>query len=514
MPIFVETRLRVSEPSPGITSHAAQRAARNVGVMAVAQILSKGVLFIWQLILIPLLGPVEYGVYGTVGAMLLIGVAITGFGMGVIVIREVARQRERAGRYLSAALFMQTLLGLLAYVGLQAAALLLNYPSEIRGFLAIASLSLFVDMFGNLPYEQLLAQERMTTTAAVEVGHIVVRIALAGVALALGYGLLGVYVITLASGVGRAGVLWWVVLRGGVRPRFPIDRTLARGLVRDGAPGAAQALVNTGYQNVDRLVTASLVGSQGVGFLSAAFVVITGMIEVLSTTVLIAVYPLMSRMSGAGSDPVRFRRVVDTLAHFTLVVTLPIVLAVSIFSDALVSVLGARYAPTADILRIMIWYSLVAMITNVYANALLAQNRQRITLFVRTLGLALNLAALLLLLPRLGLIGAPIALVVGESVVLALLVPRFRQGAALVAHPGKLARVIVAAGVAGLVMALLHAIQPPLLAAVIGGVLGVLVYGVLILWLRGLDAGDWGLIRQLVEAMPGGKRIARWLPAA
>lgn len=505
--------MRVSESSVVITSTAAQRAARNVGVMAAAQILSKGVLFAWQLILIPLLGPAEYGVYGTVGALMLIGVAITGFGMGVIVIREVARQRDHAGRYLSAALFMQTLLGLLAYVGLQVAALLLDYPPEVRGFLAIASLSLFVDMLGNISYEQLLAQERMATTAAVEVGHIVARIALAGAALALGYGLLGVYVVTLASGLGRAAVLWTAVLRGGVRPHFPVDRALARGLLRDGAPGAAQALVNTGYQNVDRLVTASLLGSQAVGYLSAAFVVITGMIELLSTTVLISVYPLMARISGTGSDPARFRRVVDTLAHFTLVVTLPIVLGVSIYADALVSVLGARFAPTADILRVMTWYALLVNIANVYANGLLAQNRQRVTFVVRTLGLALNLALLLFLLPRQGLIGAPIALVIGEAVVLVLLVPRFTQGEPVLAHPGKLASVIVAGTAAGLAMALLHMIQPPLLAAFVGGASGVLVYGALILWLRGLDAGDWALIRQLAEAMPGGKRLLRWLPS-
>jgi O-antigen/teichoic acid export membrane protein len=503
----------VTDSSPVLTSDAAQRAARNVGVVAVAQILSKGVLFAWQLILIPLLGPTEYGVYGTVNALMLIGVAITGFGMGVIVIREVARQRERAGRYLSAALFMQTLLGALSYILLQIAALLLDYSPELRGFLAIAALSLLVDMLGNVSYDQLIAHERMATAAAVEVGHIVVRIALAGIALVLGFGLLGVYGVTLATGLGRAAVLWAAVLRGGVRPHFPLDRVVAGGLLRDGAPGAAQALVMTAYQNVDRLVTATLIGAQAVGYLSAAFVIIVGMVELLSTTVFIAVYPLMSRLSGAGSDPARFRRMVETLAHFSLVTTLPIVLAISIYSDALVSVLGARYAPTADILRVMIWYALLVIISNAYANGLLAQNRQRVTFVVRSVGLLLNLALLLLLLPRVGVIGAPIALVVGEVVVMALLVPRFVQGAHVLPHPGKLGRVIVAGSVAGLVMGLLHAIQPPLLGAAIGGVLGFLIYAALILWLRGLDASDWSLIRQLVQAMPGVGRIVRWLPA-
>lgn len=496
------------------SSAAAQRAARNMTAMAAAQVLSKGVLFIWQLVLIPLLGPAEYGVYGTVNALFPIGVVITGFGMGVIIIRDVARRRELAGAYLSSALFLQTILGLLAYVGIQLAALLLNYPSEVRGFLAIACLSLFIDMFGTLCFEQLQAQERMVINAAIEFSHIAIRISLAALVLFAGFGLLGVYAVTLVSGIGRAVVLWIVVVRSGVRPEFPIDRALARRLLRDGAPGAAAGLVTTVYQNIDRLVTASLIGSQGVGYLAAAYIVVFGVIELLGTTVLIAVFPLLARISGAGSDPARFRRVVETLAHFSLVVTFPIVLAISIYADTLVSVLGARYAPTGDILRIMIWYALLVIITNVYVNGLLAQNRQRITFVVRTFALLINFVLLLLLLPRLGLSGAPIALVIGEVVVLALLVPRFAQGSPVLPRPGKLLRVMIAGAAAGVIMGLLHIIQPPLLGAVIGGTSGLVIYGALILWLRGLDADDWALIRQLAEAMPGGRRIVRWLPAA
>jgi O-antigen/teichoic acid export membrane protein len=432
--------------------------------------------------------------------------------MGVIIIRDVARRRERAGAYLSSALVMQTILGLLAYAGIQTAAALLDYPPEVRGYLAIASLSLFIDMFGTLCFEQLQAQERMVINAVIEFAHIAIRIALAAVVLFAGYGLLGVYVVTLLSGIGRAVALWVVLLRSGVRPQFPLDRSLARGLLRDGAPGAAAGLVTTAYQNLDRLVTASVIGSRAVGYLSAAFIVVFGVIELLSTTVLIAVFPLLARISGADGDMVRFRRVVERLAHFTLVVTLPIVLAVSIYADALVSLLGSAYAPTGELLRVMIWYAFFAMLSNIYMQALLAENRQHVTFFIRTIVLAFNLGLLLLLLPRLGLIGAPLVSIIGEMIVLALLVWQYARGAPPLPNLGKVLRAIAAGAAAGVVMALLHIIQPPPLAAVIGGAAGLLVYGGLILVLRGFDSDDWALIRQLVGAMPGGGRLARFLP--
>lgn len=502
----------MNEPSAAFTAASARRAARNMGAMAAAQILSKGALFIWQLILIPLLGPQEYGVYGTVGALLLIGVAVTSFGMGNIIIRDVARRRDLAGDYLSSALFLQTILALLTYLGVQLAAALLGYAPEVRSFLAIAGLSLFVDMFGTLCFEQLQAQEKMVTTAMSEIIHVIVRIALAGLALVAGYGLLGVYVMTLIASALRAAILWGALLRTGVRPRYPIQRSLSVGLLRDGAPGAATALVTTGYQNADRLVTASLIGSQAVGYLSAAFVIVFGVVEMLSTTVLIVVYPLLARISRAGSDMARFRRVVESLAHFTFVGTLPIVLAISVYSDALVSVLGIRYAQTADILRVMIWYAFVAITVNIYVLALLVQNRQQVTFVIRSGGLLLNLGLLLLLLPRLGVIGAPIASIIGETVVLVLLIPRFLQGAPTTRSLRKTLRVCVAALAGGCVMLLLRSIQPALLGAFIGGAAGLVVYGASVHMLRGLNGDDWAMLRPLIEALPGGGRLVRWLP--
>ncbi|MCA9911323.1 MAG: hypothetical protein KC519_21870, partial [Anaerolineae bacterium] len=47
---------------------------------------------------------------------------------------------------------------------------------------------------------------------------------------------------------------------------------------------------------------------------------------------------------------------------------------------------------------------------------------------------------------------------------------------------------------------------------ILGIVGGLLVYAVAVLLLRVLHADDWALLRRLIEAMPGGGLVARWLP--
>ena len=88
----------------------AKRAARNVTALMVASLISKGALFVWQLILAPWLGTFTYGIYGTVGALIAVSGSISSFSMGLIVIRDVAREPHKAGKYWSAIMVLQTVL--------------------------------------------------------------------------------------------------------------------------------------------------------------------------------------------------------------------------------------------------------------------------------------------------------------------------------------------------------------------------------------------------------------------
>ena len=58
------------EAVEGFSSATAKRAARNATALALSNIASKGLLFIWQLMLARWLESSDYGVYGTIGALL------------------------------------------------------------------------------------------------------------------------------------------------------------------------------------------------------------------------------------------------------------------------------------------------------------------------------------------------------------------------------------------------------------------------------------------------------------
>ncbi|MYD10666.1 MAG: oligosaccharide flippase family protein [Chloroflexi bacterium] len=482
----------------------AKRAARNVSVLMAASIVSKGALYLWQIALSVLLGPSEYGIYGTVGGMMVTAASVAGFGLGLIVIRDVAREPHKAGKYWTCMLFAQTVLALFAYIGMNAFAI--GYSDTLRGFAALAGINLFIDLFGNMGYDLLVAQEKLVKTSLVEIVHIAARIALAWLALMAGWGLLGVYGAAILSGIFRSIALVGLNLSAGVRPQFPLDWKTAKPLLINSAPLALSAFLTLAYSHSDKLLTTGILSERVTGYLTAAFVINFGVIELLSVSVLVAAYPLLSRYYEDGRNPL-FGFMVEKLALYMILVALPMALSVSILADKIMlPLLGEAYAPSAGILRLLIWYTGITIVGNVFNQGLLVQNRQRRLLLIRGSSLALNISLTALLLlnlrdPR----GAVIASIVGEILVLVALLASFRAKGW---QPERVALSAARAAVAALPAALVMlALRDQFIALPLLGGLGVYVGGVIVA--RVLSDEDWDLIYRLASATPGAALVAR-----
>ena len=148
------------------------------------------------------------------------------------------------------------------------------------------------------------------------------------------------------------------------------------------------ALLTLAYQHADKLLTTGILGERETGYLVVAFVINFGVIELVSSSALVAAYPVLSRYHEGGRNPI-FGFMIEKLALWMLLAGLPLALGVSILAEAIIlPLLGETYAPSADILRLLIWYTAITMFGNVFSKALLIQNRQRRLLAIRASGLA------------------------------------------------------------------------------------------------------------------------------
>jgi O-antigen/teichoic acid export membrane protein len=86
-----------------------------------------------------------------------------------------------------------------------------------------------------------------------------------------------------------------------------------------------------------------------------------------------------------------------------------------------VLVFGTGFRDAAAVLTVMGWVIVVRMIHAVLAQALTAEDRQIRVLTTRTAGLAANLALTLVLLPRVGIVGAAIGTMAGELLIVVMM---------------------------------------------------------------------------------------------
>lgn len=495
-----------SNVSPSITASDAKRAARNVGALMSASVVSKGLLFVWQIALAKFLGPSELGVFNTIVGLLGIAVVIVGFGTGVIAIREIANKPKKIGQYAATLLFIQTFLAGVGYIGAIVASFALG-DSIISGFTAIAALSLIIDMFGSIGNDLLLAQERMVISSVIDIVHIVLRVALAAAALYIGWGLLGVYLATIFSGIVRSSLFWFIHLRDKLHPVWPLEQEIVIPLVRDAAPIAMAAILSQTYAHADKLMTTGLIGVESTGFLAPAFLIHFGISEMLSTQLMLAMYPMMARYYDADKTET-FGFIVEKLARFTLILVLPIALVLTIFASSIILLIfDAAYTPTIGILQIVVWFTLFSVIRAVFSRALLVQNKQTYTLKVLVVSLSLNIVLNTILLlryrdPR----GAAVASVIAEGLTLFLLAWAFHaNGFKWRRVIPQTLRILVVGVMAALVM-----IGAGLIHPLVGILFGGMIYLAGIIFGGALSEDDWDLLYRLVAAMPGGEIIRRY----
>ena len=483
----------------GVSADPLARAVRNATALGVSTLAANGLLFGWQLVLARWLGPTDYGVYGTIGALLAVAAAVPECGMGLVVVRDVAVRPADAGRYLGATLAVQPLLAVAAYAGVRGAARLLGYDAGLRALLVLAAASLLIGALGNMGHNQLLAAERMVPPALIAVAHAALLVGLAATALALGTGLWGLYAATLLAGLGRAGAYWTLLGTMGCRPVLPPDRAVVSGLLAGGLPLAATSLLALTYVHADKLVTTALLGPAATGFLTAGFVIAFGLIELLSTTVLVAVLPWMARTHAAG-DRDALHGTLEALVVFAVAAGTPVAIAASLLAAPLAGgVFGAAFARTADVLRVLMWYIVLAMVVNVFAQALTVQNRQGRLLAVRASGLALNVGLALVLLPALGPAGAAVAMLASEAAVLGWVSRAFPLGVEWWARVAdRVWRLGLAASAQSAILLALRARHP---VAAVGA--GVAAYVVLAAVAGALPRGDRERLGRLLVAVPG-----------
>lgn len=462
-----------------------QRVAANTTYQLAGRAVVLAIAAVSIVVLTRYLGTADYGRYAlALSFMQLFGV-FADAGLTTIVVRELSRDRSRADILVANALTLRLLLALATIAVAGLVSLVMPYEPDVRAAILLAGIPLLFGSLNSALTAVLQAELRMGRAA---VADVVGRLAAFGAVLLVVALDLGFYAAVGAAGFGAAATL--VTTQALVRPLARVSVAAApevwRPLLRASLPVGLALALNEAYVRADTVIISLYRDFHEVGLYSLAYRVLE-LSTLLGATFLTSMFPVMARRARDGA----LRESVQIAWDVFVIAGSALAACGAVLAPELVRVAaGDEFADAADPLRVLLVAGALAFVNGVIGYALIAVDRQRKALWLNALGLGVNVALNLVLVPAYGIVAAAVVTVFSELIVLAGGLWLARRHLGFVPGAGVVPAAVAAAAVTAGVLLVL----PETLALLLP--VALLVYPALVLGLspraRGLAAAGLG----------------------
>jgi O-antigen/teichoic acid export membrane protein len=359
--------------------------------------------------------PVEtFGRYVLVLATIELFRQVADFGIDYIAVRRLAR--DPGAGVLRPALRLKLAMSLVAVACAEVFALAMGYGPQFMGYLALASLALLFSATASTlatSFQATLSMRRLVPVnatanllmlALVWAGilfHVSVAGFLLAAALAEAYGLALTFLLLRRAGhrAQRVAPVW----------------VPARGLLAEAAPlGLASVLVMM-YFRLDTIVLSKVAGETEVGRYGAIFRLTEGSLA-LAAGLAATFLPLLSTYLANPDSRQRGLELYERGFNVLLASSVLLASTITLLAGPIMRLLyGAPYADAAPGLAVLIWSTVFMSLNMMQTSAFVALGRQRALFGVTIVNLLINVALIVTLIPRFGLLGACAATVVTEA---------------------------------------------------------------------------------------------------
>lgn len=396
-----------------------RRVAKNSAVLMFLSLLNRGIDFVFAMLRLRILGPIGEGSYAFVISIYGFFEVVVRFGLGTLLTRDIAQEKDQAGRYLTNVLGLRLLLyalsipAVILVAGIYAAGGDLS-TAEAQA-LALFMISLFFATLSDSFSAVFIAYEEMEYPAGISTAIVVAKVALGGLVLLPPFsaGFVGLAAVSLAMNIVQSVWLWT-----SMRKRIPLrlgglDRALQRTMAIQAFPLMLNHLLASIFWRIDFWLLKPLAGTASVGIYSAGVKYLDGF-NVIPSYFTIALFPLMSRYAKDSRESLV--RAYELAIRLLVMVALPIAISVTVLSTPLIRVLGgSAFLPDSAIaLTILIWSIPIGFVNSVTQYALIAIGQQRFLTKAFVIGVVFNISANLVMIPRFGYKGAALVTILSE----------------------------------------------------------------------------------------------------
>ena len=443
------------------------------------------------------LGTGEFGAYGTAAALSVILSILSTLGMLPLLIRDIAREPERAPELMRSAHLLKTIAnGVMLVTLVVVAKWLLAYPDRVVATALLLGVSYAIGSYAENMAAYFQAMERMHVWMQASAAFGLVT---GGLGAALVWTTSSMVWFALAPIVGQAAALFWLVRQA----PWPIRRgewapwSEVRNLALETVPFAAAFVALTIYYKIDVLLLAAWRSPADVGLYTAAYK-FWDVAQALSLVAIAAVYPRISRIAPRNGTGERWAG--TRVTELMVLAVVPACALLWLLKGPLIETLyGASYVDATPVLG-RLSPALPALAVNLLAGYIIgAAGKMTHVAVLYAVGVVANVVLNVFLVTSMGPLGAATAKLGSEVLLAGGFLVILRMQAAVAPTIQTLVIAVVAGGLAWVVA---------WIPDTTGGLVQASVYAVsvaLLYWRsRVVPEGEWLTLREAVQLGNGG----------
>ncbi|NQS88893.1 flippase [Patescibacteria group bacterium] len=393
-----------------------QRIAKNMAVLLTSRIVSRVLGFFYVMFTARYLGAQGFGVLSFALAFTGIFGIFANFGIGSLIVREVARDKPLAKKYVANSIGIKIILGLATFCLLGLTIYIMGYPQQTVIVVFIIAGSIMFSNFNNIFNSIFQAFEKMEYISLGQAFNSLLLLVGAVFAIRAGLSIVAFAVLYLIAGL-LVLIYSFIVLRWQFADLVPItladfvevDWGFWKSTLKESLPFFLSAFVAIIAFRIDIIMLSIMKGDVDVGWYSAAYKLMEVFI-LIPATFIGAIYPLLSKyyLSSQESLKLAYQRAFKYLS----ILGLPIAVGATLLAGRIILLIfQSTFTPSIIALQILIWTIPMIFLTYMYGTILASINRQLLAFKINFSCMLLNIILNLILIPKYTYIGASAATV-------------------------------------------------------------------------------------------------------
>jgi len=394
-----------------------KRVAKNTILISSTRICQYFALFLFMVYAARFLGAEDYGKLTFAIVFTNLFKFLADFGLGGLATFEVAGNKSVIGKFVRTSLFIKIIFSFFSFLLIVIIINILNYPEITKKIVYIFGIAVIIDSFVFF-YGGLF---KGTEKAEYEFYCVFWEnpIILGGGLFCLhkNYGLISIAFVFLVAKLISLGLCKLIYLKK-IQPATPsfIDLNYLKTLTKKTVPFALFIIFATIYSQIDTVMLSYISGDKAVGIYQCA-IRIPLMFMIINHSLELAFLPTMTRNFHISKEVLETTHL--KMIKILLLLGLPITIILMSLSEKIILFLyGESFRASIVVLQVVSIISILRYLTSAPATLITAINKQKIKTYIYIAASLINIALILILIPKYSYSGAMIAAVMTNSIVL------------------------------------------------------------------------------------------------